>query len=525
MASIRNSVNLDAMIARADFAIKEKSERQYKQKEDLSVKDLREDFGVWNLLRKPDFQRETNHWSPEQVVSLLKSFLNGDLIPSVIFWGSPSYIFVIDGGHRLSVLKAWVEDDFGDRFISKKYFGDDIPKEQIKSAEKVRRLMKEEKILPFHELDKLQKMGVEQLSEEQIQVISTLNFRSINIQWVTGSAEKAEVSFFNINTKGTPLDDIEESLLITRRKPISIAARAIIRAGGGHKYWSKFGEEVSFNIVETAKKIHNLLFTPDIDTPVKTLDLPLGGSKGVRTALQILIEFLIISEKSRNLEVSKPDDQKDDADGSLTLSVLKNALYLIQRMTGNDQGSLGLHPAVYFYGPTGRHSSSMFMGTCSLISRKIYDNNSKFFRDFTEVRRDLESILVKKKDLFATILQKFISRQRNQKYHHLLEKLIDELKNGSSLSDSKIVSLAGLEGKVVTGSATEDSVRFSDDQKSKIFIYNALKKHMKCTICHGYLDPAKSISYDHIKRVSEGGKGSYDNGQLTHPYCNQSIKN
>lgn len=385
--------------------------------------------------------------------------------------------------------------------------------------------MKNEGILPFHELEKLQKMGIEQLTDEQRQIINTINFRSINIQWVSGSAEKAEVSFFNINTKGTPLDDIEESLLKTRRKPISIAARAIIRAGGGHKYWSKFEDSISEKIVEHAKKIHNLLFTPDIDTPVKTLDLPLGGSKGVRTALQILIEFLIISEKSKHLEISKPDDQPDDVDGSQTLFVLKNALYLVQRITGNDQGSLGLHPAVYFYGPTGRHSSSMFMGTCSLLSRKIYDNNDKFFRDFTEVRRDLESILVKKKDLFATILQKFISKQRNHKFHLLLEKIISELKAGNSLTDSRIVNLAGLDGKVVTGSATEESVKFTDDQKSKIFIYSALQSHLKCTICNGYLDPSKSVSYDHILRVSEGGKGSADNGQLTHPYCNQSIKN
>jgi hypothetical protein len=28
------------------------------------------------------------------------------------------YIFVIDGGHRLSALRAWMEDDYGDGTIS-----------------------------------------------------------------------------------------------------------------------------------------------------------------------------------------------------------------------------------------------------------------------------------------------------------------------------------------------------------------------------------------------------------------------
>jgi HNH endonuclease len=52
-----------------------------------------------------------------------------------------------------------------------------------------------------------------------------------------------------------------------------------------------------------------------------------------------------------------------------------------------------------------------------------------------------------------------------------------------------------------------------------------LSNAMKCPICKGYLDPAKSASYDHIDRVQDGGKGSVGNGQVTHPYCNSAIKN
>src|SRR4051794_11511525 len=50
------------------------------------------------MLRKPGFQRETNHWTPVQVVSLIQCFVEGDLIPSVILWSSPTSVFVIDGG-------------------------------------------------------------------------------------------------------------------------------------------------------------------------------------------------------------------------------------------------------------------------------------------------------------------------------------------------------------------------------------------------------------------------------------------
>ncbi|WP_373366665.1 HNH endonuclease [Vibrio parahaemolyticus] len=43
-------------------------------------------------------------------------------------------------------------------------------------------------------------------------------------------------------------------------------------------------------------------------------------------------------------------------------------------------------------------------------------------------------------------------------------------------------------------------------------------------MCNGYLDVDKSVSYDHIERVREGGHGMATNIQLTHPYCNQTIK-
>ena len=106
-------VNLDAMIPREDFAV---------QAEDTAldlipafpITNLLPEAGILKLLRKPDFQRETNHWTPDQVVTFNASFLDNEVIPSLIFWKSPTYIFVIDGGHRLSALRAWMEDDYGD---------------------------------------------------------------------------------------------------------------------------------------------------------------------------------------------------------------------------------------------------------------------------------------------------------------------------------------------------------------------------------------------------------------------------
>ena len=139
----KNLVNLDAMIARADFSGQEEPTTSFDNIASISVRDFTPAGMIGPHLRKPDFQRETNHWTPEQVVSLLECYVNGDLIPSVILWRSNSHVFVIDGGHRLSVLRAWVEDDYGDGPISQPYFGYEVSKEQKKVAKRARALIEE----------------------------------------------------------------------------------------------------------------------------------------------------------------------------------------------------------------------------------------------------------------------------------------------------------------------------------------------------------------------------------------------
>jgi hypothetical protein len=521
MALRSNLVNLDAMIKREDFATSDIDSQTFELVATISTRDFTPGGLIGANLRKPDFQRETNHWSPDQVVSLLECFVNGDLIPSVILWQSPTYLFVIDGGHRLSALKAWIEDDYGDGPISQAFFGYQISAEQKKNADKVRNLI-DKKVGSWKHNSA--KSGDENLDVTERKKLTALISRGLPIQWVKGDADKAESSFFKINTKGTPLDDIEELLLKSRKKPISIAARAIIRAGKGHRYWSYFDKEIALEIEELAKALHAVLFDPEIKRPIKTLDLPLGGPKGVRTALQALIDLALIAARNQLGVPKHIDDTNDDLLGQETIKVLTKTLALAQRVTGNDVGSLGLHPAVYFYGPTGRHSGPMFMGTMALVGKKLSNNDKVFFEKFTKVRSMLEKILVEQKDLIATILQKHVSPKRVEKYATFLDELISRLLTNTSVSEEDLVKMAGLDGKIVVGKSVDVSERFSDDVKSGAFITAALKSSTKCPICCGYLDPEKSISYDHIVRVRDGGNGHVGNCQLTHPYCNQSVK-
>ena len=190
------------------------------------------------------------------------------------------------------------------------------------------------------------------------------------------------------------------------------------------------------------------------------------------------------------------------------------------------QGSLrlGLHPAVYFYGPTGRHSGPMFMGTMTMVARKLANNDKAFFKKFTSARASLEKVLIENKDLIATILQKHVSPRRTNSYASLLEQLVTKLHDNESVGQADLVQMAGLEGKIIVGTEESGAKKFSDDVKSATFINTALASAVKCPICSGYLDSEKSVSYDHIVRVQDGGSGAANNCALTHPYCNQAVK-
>lgn len=525
MAAKTRLVNLDAMIPRADFALADEiGLTSHEKPQQLRITDLKSDGFMRPILRKPDFQRETNHWSPEQVVTLLQCYLNGDLIPSIILWKSPTFLFVIDGGHRLSAIRAWIEDDYGDGEISKAFFGDAISKDQRKSAVATRALI-EGSIGTWRRMETALKNS--NPAEQELRRINTIASRAMHVQWVEGNAEKAEASFFKINTQGTALDEIEERLLSNRRKPVAIASRAIIRAGMGHRYWSKFNSPVCDEIESIARQIHETLFQPEFDTPIKTLDLPLGGSTGVRAALQILIDFALAAARNQVGDPKEIKDQPDDETGEATKECLKLSLRLASRLSGNDNGSLGLHPAIYFYGPTGRHSTPMFLGMSTLVSLKLINNNSDFFHQFTNVRARLERILIEQKDLIANVLQKTISRYRLIVYSIVIDEIVSTL-NASpekEVSDIDIIKFAGVSGKIITGGPAKTGEKFSDETKSAVFIKAALKSAIKCHICQGYLDPPKSLSYDHKVERAKGGLGSEENCQLTHPYCNQAFKN
>ncbi|MBX3097766.1 MAG: DUF262 domain-containing protein [Fimbriimonadaceae bacterium] len=515
-----NHVILDAMIPREDMG-REGEDFTLDLFKDFPISHLAKDSPHLKLMRKPDFQRETNHWTPSQVATFIASFLDNEIIPGLILWKSPSYVFVIDGGHRLSALRAWMEDDYGDGAISSLFYGPDIPDAQKAIARKTRALI-EKHVGRFSSLKAT--IGNKNADELQRKRADRLFTRAIQLQWIQGNASVAETSFFKVNSQGTPLDETETKLIKNRNKPIAICARAILRAGAGHRYWRRFPSDRTIVIEQRASEFYKILFQPEIAEPLRTLDVPVGGSVSPVDALALLIEFVAIAG-TRVQPQPTISDYDDDSTGDATIKCLENALAVLKRIVGNSAQSLGLHPAVYFYNARGKYSRFMFLGITMLLTDKLRDNDDNFFKKFTKSRRGLERFLMDNRSLLGIMLQNMGKTQRVPKLRDLFVYLVDEYSANREVTPEMAMSQLGLRGRIVDVVSKQSTTKFSDDTKSMVFLKKALESALICPVCGGVLDPNKSVSYDHVLRVRDGGTAEPENCDLAHPFCNTGVKN
>lgn len=513
------TANLDALIPREDFEVQENIENPFQNLPALQIRDLEDNSFVFKTLRKPDFQRETSEWTEEKIFELVQSFITGDLIPAVILWNSSGYNFVIDGAHRLSAIIAWVVDDYGDGTLSKSFFGFNIMPEQAEVAEKTRKLINK-KIGSYkdHQFAINNNDKVEKELLERAKRLATL---TIQLQWVRGDSKKAESSFFKINEQASPINDTEKKLLKSRKKPNAIAARAIIRSGTGHKYWSKFTIEKQSEIESISKEINEILFTPKLQTPIKTLDVPLAGRGYSSQTLTLILDLINITN-----EIIQESNLVDDETGDETINLLKKTRKILGRISGTHASSLGLHPVVYFYSSAGRYQVTAFLATLELF--KTFDSKNRF-PDFIKIRKAFEEFLIKYKNIVNQLNFKYGSGLKSYKrleklYLFIIDLLLQsksEQEILDSLSKSSDYSFLTPEAVEIEPTKRKD---FSTETKSAVFLRDALLNPLRCKICDGLIH-RNSISIDHKDRKQDGGKGNVDNGQLTHPYCNTTIKN
>ena len=104
--------------------------------------------------------------------------------------------------------------------------------------------------------------------------------------------------------------------------------------------------------------------------------------------------------------------------------------------------------------------------------------------------------------------------------------MLDSITNGNT--DEEIVDVLRLNQQlkflaIITDEDRKYRRNFSTETKNAVFLREALEKELRCTICQARMH-TKSISFDHVVRKRDGGGGSPENAQLTHPYCNTGYK-
>jgi HNH endonuclease len=523
------TVNLDALISREDFS-GEPERTGGSPRRTISLSDLESNGFFQHSLRKPDFQRETTHWSPKAVYEVVRAFLDGDLIPAVILWERGDLHFVIDGAHRLSALMAWARDDYGDGEASAAKFGGAITPEQKKIAVRTRALLRSE-IGAYSEFRGL--IGQKIPDPQKAKWVSRIGSGAIDIQWVTAATAKAaEDSFFKINQAAVPIDPTERKILQNRQSPTAIAARCISRAGSGHKYWAAFEKPIQEEIEALGSELHDALYKPPTaKQPVTTTDVPIAGQG--YNSLPFVFELVSVasgiplptSPSSRSQSQKLPVD----VDGSETVTQLRNVKKRVEIVSTNHPGSLGLHPLVYSYSSSGNFQPNAFLATIE-FAQKLDANRKK--KVFSDVRARFEEYLLANRQFVTLTMSRLGAGGRSlakivDLYWHIFIDMCDGVPDDGILA--RLVAredfrhLKQLEVPPPSASEAPSAGGAANATKSASYISKAMSSVLRCSIC-GAAIHANSVTFDHMKRRAEGGDNRSDNLSPVHPFCNSGVK-
>jgi HNH endonuclease len=268
-----------------------------------------------------------------------------------------------------------------------------------------------------------------------------------------------------------------------------------------------------------AQEINELIFQPKLSNPVKTLDVPIVSNLSPPEKLELILGFVNVVNGCTDEEATQ------DSTGEKTIKFLNHCRKISQRINSIEPLSLGLHPIIYFYTRLGRAKIGSFYGVVSLM---LYLEEKKLFSKFIKIRKDFEWIIWEY-DLIPQIVRSGGALEAREKVKKFYLEIIEKLSSGVDkknvikeiFSEKKFGSLKSPSKKETDET---QSPNFSRETKSAAYIREALLGCPKCKICGGYL-PSRFNTIDHIKRKADGGLGTLDNAQLSHPYCNTTYKN
>jgi hypothetical protein len=523
----RNVVNLDALLPRQDLSSPAEASADL---EGLKLADLEPGL-IYAFLRKPDFQRETTNWSPEQVADLIETFATGNIIPSIILWQSGQRVFVIDGAHRLSALIAWVRDDYGAGKVSTDKYENVIPETQKLMHDATRELV-QKKIGSYEEHLAAAKYP-NTAKDALLKRASQFPFRRIDAQWIRNATpEQARDAFFRINQGGTKIDPTEIRILRAKNSAIAISARAVSRGGTGHNYWEKFDKGTQEEIERLSAELNKMLFAPPLHQPVKTLDVSVAGfgygSHVLPFAFDLVTRTNNLGLADSTRRSSRRDEIPDDPDGKQTLEYLNSARKAVKLICSNDPSSLGLHPALYFYTPEGIFQSAALFNAADWFMELATKNR---LNEFLKVRRYFEDLILehpilvrppahtlgsgsrtraRSVSLYARILSLLLKGTTTKEVWNTIIAEPDFLYLKPEDRDQKNAAFYGVSGKP-----------FSAKAKSAGYFAQALPIAPRCPLCGGLLH-TNGMTADHKEEKAQGGSSASSNARYVHPICNSN---
>lgn len=560
-------VYLDHLIPRESLRYRRPQEQvplTTRPQEGLRLNDLRSLDRV-KYLRKPDFQRETWAWTPEDCVALLESIVNDQVIPSIIMWSSPDsgLDYILDGGHRVSVVLAWLTDDWGDNLSPELYRDDNHEKMIKKAAQEVRRLVRgrvgdvKEYKDAEDQIDKVMMSGKSPKEDLPDPVFKRGYFYQrllkghveLHVLWVTGDYEKAEQSFLKINKSGRQLSDWEIKLVDNRNSSFARIVMSVASITSVRNYWPThipevpdsllLEEKVEF-IIQGIERIYETLFKPSYQERVQSLQQPLLVAPGAHQRPYYLAEFLTVIEGGRGNEaeteklLTKTRESSPEQIINEGQRLVEHTLDTLDHLVGeaSNPKSLSIVPALYFYTESNRYVRSLLYGfifwLCAGSKQEILDRK----RVFSAYRATFEQVLQERKNDIVTGLTRKtgsgpdITSQTAKYFDELLRILVTHQGTISSPEFQQDYDdfTKDIVNRKPRRTAAEEGRRraFTDRQRSTVVLRELLSNPIRCGICGGMLDPSMAVQMDHTKPFAEGGSTVAENARLSHPFCNNN---
>jgi hypothetical protein len=518
-------------------------------------------YVLTRYLRKPDFQRATWSWTPEDCVNLLESIINYQVVPSIIMWTSPvnNLTYILDGAHRISVFVAWLNDDWGEDQANN--IADPRQADSVRdAAKKVREEMQKRRIGTYKEfidaeadLQALIDQNIDnikaRLGEEQFKRGKFFqDFRksdiAFHILWVKGDYQIAERSFLRINKSGQQLTDWEIKLIENRDSSFARAVMSLTSPESAQHYWpehvpenedrDKLEEEVR-DIIKEVNYLQSILFTPPYTKPISRLEQPLLATTPDKKPVYVA-ELLTVTEGFRGqqpqteelLKRSQSIFPREIINGGHKL--LKNAHEYFDHLVGTSSKSLAIIPLLYFYKSDGAYIRSLLYGFIFWLCQGK-ESDIQLRKDlFSAYRGPFEILLRKDKDIIVNEIGRKIGSgpevtlHTSNYFQNLMELLIKhkgDIENTAFLTDYSVL-ISQVAGQNSIAKPVEEVRRriFSPRQKINLIIETLLDNLGYCQICGGKLNPVGAVQHDHIQRFKDGGFTTADNQRLTHPYCN-----